>query len=315
MTHAGIDVAKDHPDLGLHGGEGPAHRRFATDAAGIAALAAALAEAAPALVALEATGAYHRPALAALLAAGLPVALVNPAPLKAFREARLGRQKTDREDALLLARFAAVHADALRPAAAADETRARRRAAMAYRDGRVAEATRLKNRRHAADWAGDAAVRAWLAADLGAVEARLAEVDAAVGRLLDELPEAGVLVAQPGVGRLVAAAVLAYLPAGVLGRAKAAAAYAGLHPRLEQSGQRERSRLAKQGDPRLRRYLYLAALAALRHDPELRAFYDRPLGRGKPKPSAICAVMHKLLRRLMGRLRAAALPAEQPLPA
>jgi len=104
---------------------------------------------------------------------------------------------------------------------------------------------------------------------------------------------------------MTAAAVLAYLPAGVHGHAKAAAAYAGVHPRQEQSGQRERSRLSKQGCPALRRYLYLAAMSAIRFDPELAAWYQALCARGKAKQSALCAVAHKLLRRMMGRLRQA----------
>jgi transposase len=89
----------------------------------------------------------------------------------------------------------------------------------------------------------------------------------------------------------------------VLGNPKAAAAYAGVHPRQEQSGQRERSHLSKQGCPALRRYLYLAAMAAIRFDPELKGWYERLCARGKAAPCALCAVAHKLLRRMMGRLR------------
>ncbi|MDQ2655708.1 MAG: transposase, partial [Chloroflexota bacterium] len=119
-----------------------------------------------------------------------------------------------------------------------------------------------------------------------------------------------------GVGMLTAAAVLAYLPAGVHGNAKAAAAYAGVHPRQEQSGQRDRSRLSKQGCPAVRRYLYLAAQCAVRFDPVLKAWYQALCARGKAPQSAICAVAHKLLRQMMGRLRqaraASAVPAEAP---
>ena len=97
--------------------------------------------------------------------------------------------------------------------------------------------------------------------------------------------------------------MLAYLPRGVWGDAKAAAAYAGVHPRREQSGQRDASRLSKQGHAGLRRYLYLAATVAVRHDPALAAFRDRLRGRGHAERSATCAAMHKLLRRMMGRLR------------
>jgi len=304
VLYIGIDVGKSFLDAAATAAAAALPARVANDAAGIKRLVAALEALAPGLVVLEATGAYHRPLLAALVETGVPAAVANPAQVAAFRQARLGREKTDRADAKLLARFAALHGAELRRATAADPTQARLRDLMAYRDGQVAERTRLRNRRHANGFGGDAWVTARLAADLAEVEARLAAVEAEVARLLAEVPEAAVLVAIPGVGPRVAAAVLAYLPAGCWGDAKAAAAYAGVHPRREQSGQRDRSRLSKQGHAGRRRYLSVATTVALRHDDDLAAFRDRLVARGKPKRSATCAAMHKLLRRMMGKLRA-----------
>lgn len=270
---------------------------------GIAALVPALAALRPELVALEATGNYHRPLLASLLAASVPVAVVNPAQVAAFRQSRLGRHKTDRGDAKLLARFAELHHDELRQATPEEPDLARLRALVGYRDDLVARRTRLRNQHHAASWAGEATVLAWLEADLAEVTRRLADVKREIEAVLALLPEAAVLTSQIGVGTLVAAAVLAYLPAAVLGHAKAAAAYAGLHPRQEQSGDAASSRLSKQGSPPLRRYLYQAALAAIRFDPDIGAWYAQLRARGKSLKSARCAVAHKILRRLMGRLQ------------
>lgn len=300
----GIDVGKSFLDCAA-GARCPAlPARVPNTPAGIARLIDALVALRPELVVFEATGSYHRPLLAALAEAGIPAVLANPAQVAAFRQTRLGREKSDRADARLLARFAEVHGAELRRAEPADPRQARLRELVAYRDGQVAERTRLRNRLHANGFAGDPWVRERLETDLAEVEARLRAAEAEIGRLLAGLPEAAVLLAQPGVGPLVAAAVLAYLPAEIWGDAKAAAAYAGVHPRREQSGQRDRSRLSKQGHAGLRRYLYMAATVAIRHDADLKAFFDRLVGRGKAKKSALCAVMHKLLRRLMGRLRA-----------
>ncbi len=303
MLHVGIDVGRSFLDVAADGPALGLPRRVANDAAGVRHLAAALVALHPALVALEATGAYHRPLVVALVAAEVPTVVVNPAQVAAFRQARLGREKTDRADAALLARFARIHGEQLRRATAADPLQARLRELVAYRDGQVAERTRLRNRLHANDFGGDAWVAARLTADLTEVEARLTAVEVEIVQVLAQLPEATVLLAVPGVGPRVAAAVLGYLPAGCWGNPKAAAAYAGVDPRREQSGQRNRSRLSKQGHARLRRYLYLAATVAIRHDEDLAAFHARLCARGKPRPSATCAVMQKLLRRLMGRLR------------
>jgi transposase len=299
----GIDVGSKHLDVAASDAAPALPQRLANTADGIAALSAALSSLAPTLVVLEATGNYHRPLLAALLGAELPIAVVNPAQIAAFRTTRLGRHKSDRADARLLARFAALHHAELRHATPDEPDLARLRALVGYRDDLVARRTRLRNQRHAALWAEEATVVAWLDADLAELTTRLAAVERAIGEVLATRPETAVLTAQLGVGLMVAAAVLAYLPAGVLGNPKAAAAYAGLHPRHDQSGQRDHSRLSKQGCPALRRYLYLAALTAIQHDPEMQGWHTRLRGRGKAPKSATCAVAHKLLRRMMGRLR------------
>jgi transposase len=240
-----------------------------------------------------------------LLEAGVPVAVANPAQIAAFRQSRLGRHKTDRADAALLARFGELHQSELRHATPDEPQQARLRALVGYRDDLVARRTRLRNQQHAAAWAGEPSVEAWLQTDLAELAQRLAEVEAAIKALLATIPETSVLTAQVGVSALTAAAVLAYLPTGVWGNPKAAAAYAGLHPRQEQSGQRERSRLSKQGCPPLRRYLFMAALAAIRFDPTIAAWHQQLRVRGKAAKSAICAVAHKVLRQLMGKIREA----------
>lgn len=258
----------------------------------------------PTLVVLEATGTYHHPLLAALLLVELPVTVVNPAQVVAFRDSRLGRHKTDRADVQLLARFAELHQDELRRATPDKPNVARLRALVGCRDDLVAEATRLRHCRHAAAWVNAGQVVAWLRADLAQAETRLRAVEQAIAALRQTLPAAAVLTTQVGIGVLTAA-VLAYLPAEILGDAKQAAASAGLHPRHHQSGQRDRSRLSKQGGPALRRDLSLAALSAIRADPAIAAWHDRLRQRGKAPKSAICAVAHKLLRQLMGKRRAA----------
>jgi transposase len=301
--YIGIDVGSQSLEVAASAAAPTLPRRVPNTDAGIARLVEGLSPLAPPLIVLEATGNYHRPLLAALLVAGLPVHVANPAQIAAFRASRLGRHKSDRADAKLLARFGELHHEELRLATPDEPELARLRQLMGYRDDLVAQTTAARNRRHAATWANASAVVAWLEADLAALATRRQEVEREIAALLAVRPETAVLTAQAGVGPLVAAAVLAYLPPSVLGHPKAAAAYAGLHPRHEQSGQRDRSRLSKQGCPPLRRYLWLAALAAIRFDPEIAAWHRTLLDRGKAKASAVCAVAHKLLRRMMGRIR------------
>ena len=301
----GIDVGLKHLDLASTPADPALPRRVTNTPEGIAGLLPTVSRLAPTLIVLEATGTYHQPLLAALLAAELPVAVINPAQSAAFRQRQLGRHKTDRADAKLLAHFGELHHAELRRTEPQEPDLVRLRQLVGYRDDLVAQATATRNRQHAAQWAGSTQVLAWLDADLAQLAERRKQVEREIAAVLATIPDSAVLTTQIGVGMLTAAAVLAYLPAGVHGNAKAAAAYAGVHPRQEQSGQRSRSRLSKQGCPAVRRYLYLAAQCAVRCDPVMRGWYEALCARGKAPQSALCAVAHKLVRQMMGRLRQA----------
>ena len=110
---AGIDAGQRFLDLGL----APSGQtfRFKNAADDIARLIARLKQEGVARVVLEAVGSYAQPLVMALVEAGLAVGIVNPRRIKAFRDAEGRRAKTDRLDAQLIARFALVLADAVRP--------------------------------------------------------------------------------------------------------------------------------------------------------------------------------------------------------
>jgi transposase len=259
----GIDVSKAHLDLAsvTHAPGGPPApaagrpRRLPNTTAGIAEVGRQVQAWQPTLVVLEATGAYHVAVLQALAAVAVPVALANPAQVKAFRQVTLGRNKTDRLDAVLLARFAASQGASLRHYAAPPAVQQELRELLGYREQLVKQRTALRNTREAHAHAGvSATVADWATADLAQLDARVREVDAAVRQVLGTLPQAQVLrQAVKGAGPLVVAAVLAYLPVAVWGRAKAAAACAGLHPAGADSGQTTRAQLSRAGTARRRR--------------------------------------------------------------
>ena len=97
----GIDVSKDRLDVAVR----PSGEAFAVErnARGLEALVARLRELSPHVVALEATGGFETVVAAALAAAGLPVAIVNPAQVRAFAKALGKRAKTDPIDAAVTA--------------------------------------------------------------------------------------------------------------------------------------------------------------------------------------------------------------------
>ena len=102
MPYVGIDVSKATLDVAHDDGT---LQQVANDAAGVSSLVKQLRATPPALVVLEATGVYHHSVTAALLAAGLPVAVVNPRQVRDFARSTGQLAKTDRLDARVLARF------------------------------------------------------------------------------------------------------------------------------------------------------------------------------------------------------------------
>lgn len=307
MGFLGVDVSKatlDWAQVETADGDVLAEGSVPNTGSGIATLMTLLPVDGLALIVVEATGAYHRPLLAALVAAERPVTLVNPLQIVGFRKVRLGRVKTDRQDARLLARFGATYAADLQCYTPPSAEQAQLRAWMRYRATLIRQQNRLVGQCEANGWAGDAQVQQWLDADRAGVKAKLVQVDAAIEALLARIPEAAVVVAIKGVGPKLTAAVLGTLPVAVWGDAKKASAFLGVVPRVEQSGKRSHSRISKAGPGDVRRILWMAARSAINDDPAIRAWYDALLARGKPEHQAHCAVMHKLLRHMMGRLNA-----------
>ncbi|MFA5732352.1 MAG: transposase [Acidithiobacillus sp.] len=109
----------------------------------------------------------------------------------------------------------------------------------------------------------------------------------------------------PGIGENTTATLLAFIsPFERFCSAKQLVAYAGLNPRIRQSGQwAGKSPIAKTGNVLLRKALYMPALTAKRYNPVIMAFCSRLLARGKRPMQAIIAAMRKLLHIAYGVLK------------
>jgi transposase len=302
MTEAlyvGIDVAKDWLDVAVQPGGEP--WRVGHDAAGLAALVARLDGLAPALVVLEASGGYERPVLAALTAAGLPAALVNPRQTRAFARATGQLAKTDRLDAQVLARFAQAVQPPARPVPPVETqvlaaTLARRRHLL---EMLAAE----QNRRRTAL----PALRPHLDAHIAWLKGALKEIDGELERQIAADPawreRADLLRSAPGVGPVLAVTLLAELPElGRLGR-RQLAKLVGVAPLADDSGNRRGKRTTWGGRVSVRCTLSMATMAAVRFNPAIRACYERLQAHGKPKAVALVACMRKLLTILNAMVR------------
>ena len=298
----GIDVAKARLAVATRPAGEP--WQVPNDAAGVAALAARLVALAPALVVLEATGGLERLVAAALVAAGLPVAVVNPRQVRDFARAVGQLAKTDALDAALLARFAEAVRPPPRPLPDAEQ-----QALAALLTRRRQVVVLLTAERQRLGTVRVAPVRRRIEAHLVWLEGELAALDDALGRALRASPawraREDLLRSVPGVGPVVATTLLAELPElGALDR-KRIAALVGVAPVARDSGLLRGPRLVWGGRGRVRAALYMAALVATRFNPIFRAFYARLLAAGKAKKVALVACVRKLLTILNAIVRSA----------
>ena len=255
-------------------------------------------------VVCEATGGYENALLAALLAAGVPAHRADARKVKAFIRSFGTLAKTDRIDARALARYGKDRSAELALWQAPQAERDRLKKLVLLRRDLVAGRLAWANRR---DAPGQEAVQPRLAALIAAFDQELRAVEEDIGTLIEACrPVADAvkaLIAIPGVGHKTAAALLALMPElGSLSRRKAAS-LAGLAPHPVQSGLADAYRSTRGGRAEVKRVLFMAALAARKHNPSLRAFYDRLVENGKKPLVAITAVMRKLVVIANAKLR------------
>jgi transposase len=297
----GIDVSKARLDVHVH----PAGESFAVgnDAAGIAELAQRLVKLeAPLCVGIEASGRYERLAVAELVAAGVPVVVLNPAQVRHYAMAIGLRAKTDPIDARLIALF--IEAVRPEPRPLPDASTAELEALMARRRQIV---TMLVAERMRRQQAAPGRVRTSIARIVTTLEDDLRELDAHIDRTVRGTPvwrdKEDLLASVPGIGKTIARTLLAELPELGSLNPRQIAALAGLAPYTRQSGRwRGRSFIAG-GRPAVRAALFMGALVASRHNPSLKAFRDRLVANGKPKLVALLATARKLITILNAIIR------------
>lgn len=296
----GIDVSKDRLDIALR----PSGEAFVVErnAAGLERLIIRLRDLSPHLVALEATGGFETIVAAALAGANLPVVVVNPAQVRAFAQALGKRAKTDPIDAAVIAHFAEATKPEPRPLP--DEATqlladlvARRRQIVEMMAAEGQRDRRLTNKR----------LKKSIARLRKVMEAELAALDQEINDQVRGSPvwaeKEDLLASVPGIGPVIARTLIAELPElGTLDR-KQIAALAGLAPFTRQSGRWRGKSFIGGGRTVVRTALFMGAMVARRHNPVLKAFFERLVAAGKPRMLALIAVARKLLTILNAIVR------------
>lgn len=307
----GVDVSKDSFHAAYRQGAGFCQGEFSQDEAGMRAFLKWLPRVVNVQVVLESTGPYWQQLVAFLHSLPQPLAgsVVNPRRVRDFAKAAGLVSKTDSLDARLLVHFA----ETFTPPTLQLQS-------QAHRQLRAFSRHYLQLRQHY-DLIHDQRDKALAdphtpAALTASFDSVLEQLSKQMKKILDQLektlqqpalqPAAGLLRSIPGIATKTIATLLAELGSDALSHSvREWESFAGLDVVVWESGTsvRKKRRISKQGNWRLRRGLYFAALVATRHNPVVRAYYLRLLDRGQPKKAALVACMRKLLHICYGVLK------------
>lgn len=288
-TYVGLDISKDQLDYCL---SETAEGRCANTPAGRAELIEKLRAVTAARVVCEASGGYEKLIVAELLQAGIEVCVVQPGRVRAFAYAEGLMAKTDRIDARLLRRFG--EKISLRLTMPGDPAATTLRELLEHRRQTTNQLTEVAGRR---PLAGPTLDRL-LSAQQAFLEQQIAEVDKLIEQLIDQDPNLKTKSARlqqiKGVGPILSATVLAYVPE--LGKIDAPqfSALLGVVPYAADSGKTNAPRHVRGGRAQVRHVLYMAAVSASRSNPILADFYQRLRAKGKPSKVCLVAVMRKM---------------------
>ncbi|MDP6494577.1 MAG: IS110 family transposase [Dehalococcoidia bacterium] len=298
-TFVGIDVSGKHLDMAVRPtGE---HGQFSNDREGIAQIVECLVALGPSGVVLEATGGLEIPVSAELQVASLAVSVVNPRQVRDFARAVGQLAKTDRIDAMVLARFAEAVKPPPRPL---PDAKTRELRSLVDRRRQLVEMlTAESNRLRSAS----GRVRPQIEEHIRWLESRVKDLDTDLGEVIRSSPlwrtQEQLLRSVPGIGPVLSSTLLVELPElGTLDR-KQIASLVGVAPLNRDSGAFRGRRTVWGGRARVRAALYMGTLVATRFNPIIKAFYQRLCAAGKAKKVALTACMRKLLTILNSMLR------------
>lgn len=307
QLYLGIDVSKEAFDVALLG-EQTHQARFDNNKSGFKKLARWLKKRKVKQVnaCLEATGRYWEELALFLVDGGHGLSVVNPKLIKRYAEARMQRNKNDRQDALTIAHFCATQ----QPDLWAPPSPARRQLKEMVRHLAALKEDRQRVRNRKSSGIGSPELLAMMAQQIAFLDEQIEQLEKQINDHIDQDPELkadkALLLTVPAVGDAISMTFLAEVPdVSLFARADQLAAYAGLTPGEHISGGMiyRRARLNKWGNSRLRTIFYMPALSAHRWNPIIACLKERLAARGKHKMTIVVAAMRKLLHLCYGVLK------------
>ncbi len=252
---------------------------------------------------MESTGKYGDALALFLYNATHTVSIVNPAKIKHFMQSQLSRNKTDSVDS----KFIRYYTELFSPAAwsplpsETQELQALVKRRDSLKNMLLQEGNRLENVEVIIKKSIDDHID-YLKKEIKATEEK---IEQHINNYAALKKNAELLKSIPGIGEVTTSKALAFFGnVTQFDNAKQVAAFIGLNPQHAQSGTSlNYCHISKTGDAELRKMFYMPALVAIQRDPDIRAFYEKLLAKGKAKKVGICAVMRRLVHIIYGVLK------------
>ncbi len=306
VTWIGLDIAKDTIDVGFFQDDIPTHFKIKNSLKGFQNLVKNCPP--DSKFVMEATGIYYLKCARYLDSLGAFVSVENPLKIKRFSEMSLRRTKTDKKDALLIARYA----ENSRPHCwrQPSEEQLKSQEIQSVIKQYTSVILRMKNEIHAFSNSGldNKLIIKSLTKTIAEVTKSKVKLEKELYRLIQaSFPEELRLITSiPAIGINTACLIIGKIGDGSsFERSGQLASYFGITPVESYSGTsiNKKGVISRMGSPRIRASLYMCGVSALRCNPMVVAMNARMSKNGKHIMKIIIAAMNKLVRQVFGVLK------------
>ena len=300
LLSVGIDVSKDTLDVCLLSKDNSRNLQVTNNRKGMNSLKQKLQEIDSIPIVIEATGGYHYDITFFLQEKGFQVFVINPLITKRYLQSSIRKVKTDKADALILARIGVNEALSLYTETKLEVLRKKKVRLLHFYQKKSQEiSTKISNSKN---------VGLFDSIELESLQRIKKSYQQEILHVKKELVKSLELIPQKirGVSEVNHKAIAIEL--GNLKRfsnKRQIVAFAGLDPSIKESGTsvKGRSRLSKRGSKTLRHFLYQSAWGVMMHNPKYKKFYDKKRTEGKHYFTCLSAVARKLLCQIYFELK------------
>lgn len=246
----------------------------------------------------EATAEYHREIAKQACGMKIPFRLINPILTKQYTRATIRKRKTDKTDAAIIAKLIANGEGTLLTEQSLDILKPINRTANSITVLRKTLSATLAHVQQICP--EESFIHQEIRASITMLEKTVEHIRKHIQKQIDPKLKK-LLMSIPGIGETIAATLIAEIETiERFSSANKLVAYAGLDPRVRQSGVslNRNVKLTKRGSPYLRQSVYIAAYIAARHDPEMKEYFEKKRKEGKRYKEAVVATARKILYRV-----------------